>query len=132
MGIANSTHGELRFRGVKIAKVRNVSVETQRQALEITGIGDMDDEFAYGKRTTSGSCTLLYKIDDQATKDLMNRILEDAEQPDELVMVLYRGTTDGTISGPVLINSQGVANSVGDNVTVNVSFMISGKPAGRY
>lgn len=132
MGIANSTHGELRFRGVKLAKVRSVSMETQRQALETTGIGDADDEFAYGKRTTSGSCTLLYKTDDQATKDLMNRILEDGEQLDDLTMILYRGTTDGTISGPVLINSQGISNSVGDNVTVSVSFMISGKPTGRF
>ena len=127
MTVANSTHGEVRFRGQKISKVRNISMETQRQTLETTGVGDADDEFAYGKRTTSGSATLLYKTDDPATVELMNRIFDDGEQPDDLEMILYRGNRRG-ISGPVLINSQGISDSVGDNVSVSISFVISGKP----
>jgi hypothetical protein len=127
MTVANSTHGEVRFRGRKISKVRNISMETQRQTLETTGIGDTDDEFAYGKRTTTGSATLLYKTDDQATVALMNRIFNDGEQPDDLEMIIYKGS-GRSISGSVLINSQGIGNSVGDNVTVNISFVISGKP----
>jgi hypothetical protein len=102
-------------------------METQRQTLETTGIGDTDDEFAYGKRTTTGSATLLYKTDDQATVALMNRIFNDGEQPDDLEMIIYKGS-GRSISGSVLINSQGIGNSVGDNVTVNISFVISGKP----
>jgi len=127
MTVANSTHGEVRFRGQKISKVRNISMETQRQTLETTGVGDVDDEFAYGKRTTSGSATLLYKTEDPATVELMNRIFDDGEQPDDLEMILYRGNRRG-ISGPVLINSQGISDSVGDNVSVSISFVISGKP----
>jgi len=127
MTVANSTHGDVRFRGRKISKVRNISMETQRQTLETTGIGDTDDEFAYGKRTTTGSATLLYKTDDQATVALMNRIFNDGEQPDDLEMIIYKGS-GRSISGSVLINSQGISNSVGDNVTVNISFVISGKP----
>ncbi len=127
MTVANSTHGEVRFRGRKVSKVRNISMETQRQTLETTGVGDADDEFAYGKRTTSGSATLLYKTDDPATVELMNRIFDDGEQPDDLEMILYRGNRRG-ISGPVLINSQGISDSVGDNVSVSISFVISGKP----
>jgi hypothetical protein len=103
-------------------------METQRQTLETTGIGDLDDEFAYGKRTTSGSASLLYKTDDQATVDLMNRIFDDGEAPDDLVMTIYKGTSKA-ISGPALINSQGIATSVGDNTQVSISFVISGKPS---
>lgn len=132
MAIANGTHGELRYRGVKVAKATNVSFETQRQALETTGIGDLDDEFAYGKRTHSGSCTLLYKTDDQATRDLMNRILNDGEALDQLQFVLYKGSSNGTLSGPALFSSLGVASSVGDNTSVSVSFLMSGKPTGGY
>lgn len=132
MSIANGTHAEVRFRGVKVAKVRNISLETQRQTLETTGIGDLDDEFAYGKRTHSGSGTLLYKRDNQATRDLMNRILDDGEQLDDLTMVLYKGSSDGMIGGQVLINSQGIAVTTGDNTAVSVSFVISGKPTGQF
>jgi hypothetical protein len=126
--VANATHGEVRFQGQKIAKIRSISMETQRQTLETTGVGDMDDEFAYGKRTTSGSATLLYKTDDQATSDLMNRIFDDGDLPDDLVMTIFKGSSKA-ISGPALINSQGIATSVGDNTQVSIGFVISGKPS---
>lgn len=127
MTIANSIHGELRFQGVKVAKARSINYQVSRVALETTGIGDMDDEFAYGKRSTSGSATLLYKTDDAPTVALMNRILDDGESLDNLQMIIYRGTNKA-VSGPVLINSLGIASSVGDSTQVSVSFVISGKP----
>jgi hypothetical protein len=128
MSIANSIHGEVRFQGVKVAKVRSIDYQVQRATLETTGIGEMDDEYAYGKRTTSGSASLLYKTDDSATVALMNRIFDDGEQLDDLQMIIYRGTGK-TISGPVLINSLGIASSVGDSTQISVSFVINGKPA---
>jgi len=128
MTVANSIHAEMRFRGRKIAKVRNVDMQTQRATLETSGIGDSDDEYAYGKRTTNGSATLLYKTDDQATVDLMNRIFDDGEQPDELEMIIYKGS-NRSISGPALISQQGIAISTGDNTQVSISFVINGKPS---
>jgi hypothetical protein len=128
MSIANSIHGEVRFQGVKVAKVRSIDYQVQRALLETTSIGEMDDQYAYGKRTTSGSASLLYKTDDSATVALMNRIFDDGEQLDDLQMIIYRGTGK-TISGPVLINSLGIASSVGDSTQISVSFVINGKPA---
>jgi hypothetical protein len=128
MSIANSIHGEVRFQGVKVAKVRSIDYQVQRALLETTSIGEMDDEYAYGKRSTSGSASLLYKTDDSATVALMNRIFDDGEQLDDLQMIIYRGTGKA-ISGPVLINSLGIASSVGDSTQISVSFVINGKPA---
>jgi hypothetical protein len=132
MTIVNSTHGELRWNGQKIAKVRDVSFDKARATLETTGIGDLDDTYSYGKRSTSGSATLLYKSDDNATVELMNRILNDNEAPDQLTVVLRRGASQGTMAGSVLISSQGIANNVGDNTVVNISFVVSGKPTGAF
>jgi hypothetical protein len=131
MTVANAIHGELRFRGFKVAKAISVSMETQRQTLETTGIGELDDTFSYGKRTTSGSATLLYKTDDQPTVDLMNRIFDDGETPDDLVMTIFKGGTR-EVSGPALINSQGVAVSKGDNTQISISFVINGKPGRAF
>ena len=127
MTVANSIHAELRFRGRKIAKVRNVDMQTQRATLETTGIGDMDDEYAYGKRTTNGSATLLYKTDDGTTVELMNRIFDDGDQTDDLEMIIYKGS-NRSISGPALISQQGLAISTGDNTQVSINFVINGKP----
>jgi hypothetical protein len=131
MTVANATHGEVRFQGQKVAKVTQISMETQRQTLETTGIGELDDTFSYGKRTTSGSATLLYKTDDQTTVNLMNRIFDDGETPDDLVMTIYKGG-NRSISGPVLINSQGISASKGDNTQVSISFVIDGKPSKAF
>lgn len=128
MAIANGVHGEIRFQGRKIAKVTSVSFDIQRQTLETTGIGDMDDEYAYGKRTTSGSATLLYKTDDTATVNLISRILDDGEQTDNLDIVLHK-RNGKSISGPVLIRSQGVGINVNDNTSINIGFVINGKPS---
>jgi hypothetical protein len=132
MTILNGTHGELRWNGVKIAKVLNVSLNKNRDTLQTTGIGDMDDTFAYGKRSTSGSATILYKTDDAATVQLMNRILNDDETPDELTMVLRMGQSQGSISGTVLLSSQSESISTGENTSVSINFVISGKPIGVY
>lgn len=127
MSIANSIHGEVRFQGVKVAKARSIDYQIQRGMLPTTGIGEADDEHAYGIRSTSGSCTLLYKTDDPATVALMSRIFDDGEQFDDLQMIIHRGTGKA-ISGPALINSLGIASSVGDNTQISVSFLINSKP----
>jgi hypothetical protein len=128
MTVANGVHGEVRFGGQKIAKVTNASFEVARETLNTTGIGEMDDEFAYGKRSTSGSATLLYKTDDDATRDLINRIFDDNESPDDLELILYRGGNKA-VSGPALISSLGLGISVNENTSVNVAFVFSGKPS---
>lgn len=132
MTILNSTHGELRWNGRKVAKVLNASINKNRDTLQTTGIGDLDDTYAYGKRNTSGSATLFYKTDDLATTELMNRILQDGETLDNLSLVLRTGQSQGTISGSVLISSQSESVSTGENTTVSVNFVISGKPTAVY
>jgi len=128
MAVANGVHGEVRFGGRKIAKVTSASFDTTREILDTTGIGEMDDEFAYGKRNTSGSATLLYKTDDEATRDLMNRIFDDNESPDNLELILYKGGSKA-VSGSALISSLGLGMSVNENTSVNVAFVFSGKPS---
>jgi Phage major tail protein 2. len=128
MTVANSVHGEIRFNGQKIAKVTNVSLDIQRQVLDTTGIGEADDEFAYGKRSTSGSATLLYKTDDQATRQLMARVFEDDEEPDNMEIVLHKGK-GRVVSGSVLMRSLGLSESVSENTSVNISFVVNGKPS---
>lgn len=131
MSIANSIHGEVRFRGSKVAKVTGIDYQVQRATLETSGIGDADDEYCYSKRSTSGTATLLYKTDDPATVEIMDRIFDDGEQSDDLQMIIHRGAGK-SISGPALINSLGIASSVGDNTQVSIGFVISGKSSRAF
>ena len=131
MTVANAIHAEFRRNGQKVAKIRSANIEIQRQALETTGIGEDDDTFGPGKRTTSGSATLYYKTDDQATVSLMNSILENGATPDDIEMILYKGS-GRHVSGPALITSQGIGSSVGDVTQISIQFVINGKPSKAF
>jgi predicted secreted protein len=115
-----------------IAKVRDVTLNINRDALETTGIGQKDRTYAYGIRGTSGSGTLIYDPADGGTDAIINQILAETEALSSIQLKLDTGSTDGTISGSVLITATGASVSVGDLITVPISFTISGKPTGSF
>lgn len=117
---------------ITIAKVRDVTLDINRDALETTGIGEKDRTYAYGIRGTSGSGTLLYDPSDSGTAAIINQVLSETEALSTIQLQLDTGSTAGTISGPVLITATGTSVSVGDLITVPISFTISGKPTGSF
>ena len=139
MAVKTSATAQLKFKTSStasystIAKVRDVRLDINRDALETTGIGQKDRTYAYGIRGTSGSGTLLYDPSDTGTADLMDQILSDTETLSGLQLVLDTGsTTAGTISGDALITAVGPGVSAGDLISVPISFTISGKPTGSF
>ena len=132
MAVKTGATAELRFDGTAIAKVRDVSVTFARDALETTGIGEADRTYAYGIRGTSGSGTLLYDASDTATVNVINRLLSDSTNLNSIQMVLDTSTSEGTITGDALVTQAGTSVSVGDLVSIPVSFTFSGKPSGSF
>ena len=117
---------------ITIAKVRDVQLNIARDALETTGIGQKDRTYAYGIRGTSGSGTLLYDPANTGNVNIINRILSDDADISGIQLVLDTASATGTISGDALITAAGPSISVGDLVTVPISFTISGKPTGQF
>lgn len=132
MAVKTSATAELRFDGSAIAKVRDISVTFARDALETTGIGETDRTYAYGIRGTNGSGNLLYDASDAATVNVINRLLSDSTSLNSIQMVLDTATTTGTITGDALITQAGTSVSVGELVSIPVSFTFSGKPSGSF
>lgn len=117
---------------ITIAKVRDIKLDMNRDALETTGIGQKDRTYAYGIRGTSGSGTLLYDSTDSGTREILNHILSDAETLSGVQLVLDTGTSTGTLTGDALITAAGPGVSVGDLISIPISFTISGKPSGTF
>jgi len=133
MAVKTSVTAELRFNGTAIAKVRDATLNINRDALDTTGIGQTDRTYDYGVRSTSGSGTLLYDDSDLTTRNIMNRILSDnAQSESEVTMVLDANSSLGAISGPVVLTQVGISVSVGSVASVPISFNISGKPTGSF
>lgn len=117
---------------IDVGKVRDVTLNFNRDALETTGIGQRDRTYAYGIRGTSGSGTLIYDSTDSGTVEVLNHILDDTETLSGIKLIPDTSTSTGTITGDALITATGTAVSVGDLITVPISFTISGKPTGTF
>jgi hypothetical protein len=132
MAVKTAATAELQFGGAVIGKVRDIKLDINRDALETTGIGQTDRTYVYGTRSTSGSGTLLYDSTDTATRNVMNTLLSDSQSLSRVKLVLDTATTLGTIEGDVVVTQAGVSVSVGDVVSVPISFNVSGKPSGSF
>lgn len=132
MAVKTAATAELQFGGAVIGKVRDIKLDINRDALETTGIGQADRTYVYGVRSTSGSGTLLYDSTDTATRNVMNTLLSDSQSLSRVKLVLDTATTLGTIEGDVVVTQAGVSVSVGDVVSVPISFNVSGKPSGSF
>jgi sporulation protein YlmC with PRC-barrel domain len=132
MAVKTAATAELQFEGVAIGKVRDVSLNINRDALETTGIGQLDRTYAYGIRNTTGSGTLLYDSENTATRNIMNSLLSDSENLSNVKLLLDTSTSLGTIEGQILVTQVGVSVSVGSLISVPISFTVSGKPEGAF
>lgn len=132
MAVKTAATAELQFEGVAIGKVRDVSLNINRDALETTGIGQLDRTYAYGIRNTTGSGTLLYDSENTATRNIMNSLLSDSENLSNVKLILDTSTSLGTIEGQIVVTEVGVSVSVGSLISVPISFTVSGKPEGAF
>jgi hypothetical protein len=136
MAVKTSATAQLKIKSgasyITIAKVRDIKLDMNRDALETTGIGQKDRTYAYGIRGTSGSGTLLYDSTDSGTREVLNHMLSDTETLSGVQLVLDTGTSTGTLTGDALITAAGPGVSVGDLISIPISFTISGKPSGTF
>jgi len=132
MAVKTAATAELQFEGVAIGKVRDVSLNINRDALETTGIGQLDRTYSYGIRNTTGSGTLLYDSENTATRNIMNSLLSDSENLSNVKLLLDTSTSLGTIEGQILVTQVGVSVSVSSLISVPISFTVSGKPEGAF
>ena len=132
MAVKTAATAELQFEGVAIGKVRDVSLNINRDALETTGIGQLDRTYSYGIRNTTGSGTLLYDSENTATRNIMNSLLSDSENLSTVKLLLDTSTSLGTIEGQILVTQVGVSVSVGSLISVPISFTVNGKPEGAF
>jgi hypothetical protein len=138
MSVKTSATAQVQFKPtlaggyVNVGKIRDIQFQINRDALETTSLGDSDRKYRYGIRGTSGSGTLLYDPTDVAAVDMVSRILSDTEDLSGVKMILDTASTAGTLEGDALITSVTAGVSVGDLVSMPVSFSISGKPTGQF
>ena len=131
MAVLTGSTGALRYKSVKVGKVRSWSISISKDALEDTCLGTYDRSYVQGLRGAQGSATILYDPADTAGKDLLNSIFDNdtAGAPCEFV---FNSPGGDAFSCSAFLTSMNPSVSVGDIQAVGVSFQITGPIAGRY
>lgn len=131
MSLITGSNGELRYRGVRVAKCREFSIETSRDALDASTLGSYDREYVEGMRGSTGSATVLYDEEDPGTVDLVNSIFHNDRGGDEFVAVLNTNTNKA-LAFRAITTQVSTPVRVGDLTACSLNFQISGPIDGGY
>lgn len=124
MAVLTGASGELRFRGQRIGKCRDFSMDISRDVLETTVLGSYDRSYTEGIRGATGSATVLYDDTDATTLELVNTIFSnDGPQP---VSMVLNTATNRSLSFSAIVTQVSTPVSVGDVTACSISFQVSG------
>lgn len=125
--------GALYVDGAKIGRVTAWSLDAQADTLETTTLGDFARNYVYGLQGYSGSCTVLYYEDDAGKVDggaLLGDVLRTTATPTAtthaLDLRLNNGSKTRSLAFNALLNNVSISASVGEIITAEVSFTVSG------
>lgn len=129
-------HGSLWFGGLKIARVRDWSLDSNLDLLETTTLDQSAPTHRPGQSSHSGSCTLFYYRLERAEQGLqqpftvlLNKVHRTGavEKTDRVQLELRVSDRHGdTIRCNAWITSAGLSTAAGELVAVPISFTVDG------
>lgn len=130
MAVLTGADGQLIYNNQTVAKCREWSISTSKDALETTCLASNDRTYVQGLRGTTGSATLLYDPGENSTNALLNSIYKNNNE-EEVTFVLNKADGARFECGGFL-TSVSPSVSVGAVQAVSVSFQISGVVEGEF
>lgn len=118
-----------------VAKVRDWSLETSVELLDISTIDNCSSRYLPGRKSSTGSATLMYyrleagESNYAQFTDLLNKIQKvgDVAESDRVLLTLRVGTLGGDdIQFYAYINQATVGVSTGEITQVQISFTVDG------
>lgn len=129
--ILTSTQAELRYENVKVAKVREVNLTINRDAVETTRLGDWDRSFLSGLRGSSGTATVFYDPADSSVTNLFNSVFTDSTATVTFDIV-FDSISNKKLTVEAVITELGPQVTFGEAIACSLSFQVSGKPVGTF
>jgi hypothetical protein len=111
----------------KIGKCRDMTLNTSRQKLETTKLGDRDRTYIAGLRDTTGSANLFYDQADPAIVAIMESVYNDVAPMIEIKM-LFDVYTGKRVRGQVILEALSIPVAFGAVTVCSIQFQITGKP----
>lgn len=122
--------GALLVDGTEVAKIRNCSIAGSAEALETTTTGDNARTFIYGRQSYTGQCNALYYEDSAGAlvmSSLLANIFRTTDTPATSTnTLLLQLASDRQVQATVLFTEATLSAAVGQVVTVQLSFQVTG------
>lgn len=127
-----STTASLWFNTQRIGKCRDVRVNLVRATLRTTKQGDLDETYIKGIRSASGSATLFYDPEDNASTTLLNDIRDDNLTRVVDLRVRFDEKTVKEIDIPIIITQISASVATGEAHFCQVDFQATGRVQGAF
>ena len=123
MGVFSGKDGSMTWAGGAVARVRNWSVQSAFDTLDITNLGENAKSYAAGLKSASGSATIFYHDDNTSLSALLDNCITTGT-PTEAALDLRWGTK--RLAFNAFVNSVSITCSTGEVMSAELSFTMTG------
>lgn len=123
MAVFSGKDGTLQWQNAAVTRVRNWSLQSTLDALEVTNLGQIAREYVPGLKSATGSCTIFYHDDDATLRGMLDNVITTGA-PSNGILDLKWGAKN--IEMTVLITSANITCSTGEVMTADLSFQMTG------
>ena len=121
MTVLSGSTAKLLYEGQEVARCRSWTKQIRREALSVTNLAQEDEEYIVGRRETSVDVTLLYDVEDQAGRALLNSIIDNDPFEKNVSLLLDSESGDSqTITG--YVERAGLEVNVGNAFARRITF----------
>lgn len=126
MAIYTGQNGILKFNGQQQVNIRNWSVTTTVDTLEVTDLGDRKRKYIPGLASATATATIMYHDDNATLRNILDTSIRSDSQGDPVARNLELKWEGRDLDFQAYITSVTVTCTVGDVMTADVSFQMTG------
>ena len=126
MAIYTGQNGTLKFNGQQQVNIRNWSVTTTVDTLEVTDLGDRKRKYVPGLASATATATIMYHDDNATLRNILNTSIRTDGQSNPVARKLELKWGGRNLDFEAYITSVTVTCTVGDVMTADVSFQMTG------
>lgn len=123
MAIYSGKDGKVEWANANVTRVRNWSLESSFDTLEVTDLGDDARAYVAGLKSATGSMTIFYHDDNTSLASIVNNVITGGT-PTSGKLELMWGAKQITVNA--FINSATITCSTGEVMSAELGFTVTG------
>jgi len=123
MAVYSGKDGKIEWVNATVTRVRNWSLQSSFDTLEVTDLGDDARSYVAGLKSATGSMTVFYHDDNTSLKTILDNVITTGT-PTSGKLELKWGAKQITVNA--FINSAAITCSTGEVMSAELGFTVTG------